>query len=102
MMQRIIRVAVLSAAFALAACGGGSHSRGQFQGHVVGKAEDEIVSRVGKPDDVDTKDPAKPRWIYKGKTFDPDNFNQIDKTATVILEKGADGKLVGRDVLFGG
>jgi hypothetical protein len=101
MFQLIIRAALLSAALALGACGGGSHSRGQFQGHVVGKAEDEIVSRVGKPDEMDGKDPAKPRWVYKGKTFDPDNFNQVDKTATIILEKGADGKLVGRDVLFG-
>ena len=42
----------------LAGCSG-SHSRGQFQGHVVGKTESEIVSSVGKPDEIDAKDPAQ-------------------------------------------
>ncbi len=95
-------MAILAGVAFLAAAGcGGSYSRGQFQGHVVGKTEDEIVSRVGKPDAVDTKDPAKPRWTYNTKTFDPDNFNQVDPKAIVILEKDAQGKLVGKDVLYG-
>jgi hypothetical protein len=101
MLRKLIGIVALAAFLAAAGCGGGTHSRGQFQGHVVGKAEEEIVSRVGKPDEVDAKDPNKPRWIYKGKTFDPDNLNAIDSKTTIILERDSSGKLVGRDVLYG-
>lgn len=83
------------------ACSAGTHSRGQFHGHVVGSTEDQIVSKLGKPDEVDSKDPAKPRWIYVNKTFDPDNFNKVDAKAIIIMEKNTEGKLVGKDVLFG-
>ena len=100
MMGKFLPVLALALLFGLAGCSG-SYSRGQFQGHVVGKTETEIVSNVGKPDEIDTKDAARPRWIYKAKTFDPDNFNQVDQRVTVILEKDAQGKLVARDVLFG-
>lgn len=83
------------------ACSAGTHSRGQFHGHVVGSTEDEIAQKIGKPDEVDNKDPNKPRWIYLKKTFDPDNLNAVDAKAIIILEKNPDGKLVGKDVVFG-
>ena len=38
--------------------------------------------------------------MYEKKTFDPDNFNQVDQKTTIILER-KDGKLVGADLLFG-
>ena len=101
MLRKLITFAALAAFFVAAGCGGGSFSRGQFHGHVVGKTDEEIVSRVGKPDEVDAKDPNKPRWVYKNKTFDPDNLNAVDSKATIILERDAQGKLVGRDVLYG-
>ena len=99
---RIFR-AILWIGFLLLAlgCSAGTHSRGQFQGHVVGATEEEIVQKLGKPDEVDSKDPAKPRLIYMKKTFDPDNFNKVDVKAIIIMEKNAEGKLVGKDVLFG-
>jgi hypothetical protein len=83
------------------ACSAGTHSRGQFHGHVVGSTDEQIVQKLGKPDDVDSKDPAKPRWIYMKKTFDPDNFNKVDEKAIILMEKNTEGKLVGKDVLFG-
>jgi hypothetical protein len=83
------------------ACSAGTHSRGQFHGHVVGSTDEQIIGKIGKPDEVDSKDPAKPRWIYMKKTFDPDNFNAVDAKAIIILEKNTEGKLVGKDVLFG-
>jgi hypothetical protein len=101
MLRKLVAVFAVTAFFVVTSCGGGTHSRGQFIGHVVGKTEEEIVSRVGKPDEVDAKDPNKPRWIYKNKTFDPDNLNAVDGRATIILERDAQGKLIGRDVLYG-
>ncbi|MFM9885034.1 MAG: hypothetical protein ACKVQT_18585 [Burkholderiales bacterium] len=88
-------------AFTLGGCGAGTHSRGQFQGHVVGATEDVIESKMGKPESVDAKDPARPRWIYSKKTFDPDNFNKVDDKVIILLERNAQGKLVGKDVIFG-
>jgi hypothetical protein len=101
MLKKFAAVAVLAALALIAGCSAGTHSRGQFQGHVVGKTEEEIINRVGKPHEVVASDPAKPRWVYTNKTFDPDNFNQLDTKATIILERNAEGKLVGRDVLYG-
>jgi hypothetical protein len=84
----------------VAACSGGTHSRGQFTGSVVGHSDEEIISKMGKPERVDETDPKRPRWVFTKKTFDPDNFNKVDDKATVILER-KDGKLVGIDVIFG-
>ena len=100
-MQKIFRLAVLAMFVIIVGCSGGTHSRGQFHGHVVGSTEDQITSKLGKPDDIDSKDPAKPRWVYNNRTFDPDNFNKVDAKAMIIMEKNAEGKLVGKDVIFG-
>ena len=99
--QGFVRALTIGALLALAAaCSGGSHSRGQFTGHVVGHTEEEILGKMGKPERVDDADPKRPRWIYSKKSFDPDNFNKVDEKATVILER-KDGKLIGIDVIFG-
>ena len=99
-LGRAVKTAIVIAAFALVAgCSAGTHSRGQFTGYVVGSAAEEIQSKVGKPASVDESNPDKPRWVYHKKTFDPDNFNHVDDTTTVILER-KDGKLVGADIFF--
>jgi hypothetical protein len=100
MLRRTFNLALIATILLAAGCGG-SYSRGQFQGFVMGATEEEIVSKVGKPDEIDAKDPNRPRWIYVKKTFDPDNLNQVDAKVTVTLERDAKGKLVGKDVLFG-
>jgi hypothetical protein len=101
MPQGLFNIGLVAVVLVTGGCSAGTHSRGQFTGHVVGSTEEQITSKLGKPEDVDTKDPNRPRWIYKGKTFDPDNFNRVDEKVMVIFEKNVEGKLVGKDVIFG-
>ena len=102
MSKRLFAGVFLAIALALGACsGGGTHSRGQFQGHVVGSSAEAIQTKMGKPDAIDDKDPAKPRWTYLKKTFDPDNFNKVDEKAIILLERNSDGIMAGKDVIFG-
>ena len=91
-----------AAAFALAACGpSGGYQRGIFTGYVVDTPEEDIVSKIGKPERVDASDPNAPKWHYKKKTFDPDNMNKSDDETIVVLKKDpATGKFKGAEVLF--
>lgn len=89
------------AALTLGACGGG-HTRGMFQGYVMGKTEAEIVDKVGKPAEVDRANPERPVLVYKAKTFDPDNQNRVDPETAVYLRKTTDGQFVADDVSFRG
>ena len=86
----------------LGACSSdGGYQRGIFTGYVVDATEDEIVSKVGKPNQVDASDPNAPRWIYNRKTFDPDNMNKVDDKTIVVMKKDpATGKFRGTEVLF--
>ncbi len=86
----------------LTSCGPtGGYQRGLFTGYVVGATEEEIAGKIGKPEEVDTSDAKAPRWVYKKKTFDPDNMNQVDARTIVIFRKDeASGKLKGVDVIF--
>ena len=86
----------------ITACGPtGGYQRGLFQGYVIGSTEEEIANKIGKPDEVDNSDPKAPRWIYKKKTFDPDNQNQVDARTIVIFKKDdATGKMKGADIIF--
>ena len=87
---------------ALPACSGGSgQQRGLFQGYVIGKTEEDVVAKVGKPDSIDTSKPDTPRWIYKKKTFDPDNQNQVDNETILIFRKDATRKFKVTQVIFG-
>jgi hypothetical protein len=81
--------------------GGGGQQRGLFVGYVTDKTEDEVTAKVGKPDSVDNSNPNTPRWIYKKKTFDPDNQNQVDKETILIFQKDASGKFKCTTVVFG-
>lgn len=101
-MQRRIRniAAALAAATLLAACSGG-YQRGIFQGYVIDATEEEIASKIGKPDAVDNGNPNSPRWTYNKKTFDPENMNKVDEKTVVVLKKDTKtGKLVGGEVQF--
>jgi hypothetical protein len=81
--------------------GGGGQQRGLFTGYVTDKTEEEVIAKVGKPDSVDNSIPNTPKWIYKKRTFDPENRNQVDNETILIFQKDAAGKLKCTQVLFG-
>ena len=102
--MRTVLIAVFCAlSIAFAGCSGrdGGQQRGLFQGYVMDKSEEEVTAKVGKPDSVDTSKPNTPRWIYKRKTFDPDNQNQVDNETILIFQKDAGGKFKVTQVVFG-
>jgi hypothetical protein len=100
---RVLLLAAL-AGLIVAACGKtgeGGHQRGLFAGYVQDKSEEEVTGKVGKPDAVDSANPNTPKWIYKRKTFDPDNQNQIDNETILIFQKDpASGKFKVSQVIF--
>jgi len=100
-MRAVAAVAAIAAVTFVAGCGLGGYQRGIFTGYVVDATEEQIVSKVGKPDQVDNADPNAPKWIYIKKTFDPDNQNKVDEKTVVVLKKDpATGKFKGGEVLF--
>lgn len=101
--RRATLIAVVSSLVFAAGCspGGGGQQRGLFTGYVTDKTEEEVTAKVGKPDSVDASNPNTPRWIYRNKTFDPDNQNQVDKETILIFQKDASGKFKCTQVVFG-
>ena len=98
--RRLLAAGALAAVTLLAACSGG-YQRGIFTGYVVDATEEEIVQKIGKPDQVDATDPNAPRWVYDKKTFDPENMNKADEKTIVVLKKDpATGKLKGAEVQY--
>lgn len=98
--RRLCWALAAATAFALAACGETTSPRGLFTGYVMDKTEAEIIEKIGKPAAEDRKDPDQVRLIYHRRTFDPDNFNQVDEKTTILL-RPKDGKLVAFDIIFG-
>ena len=95
-------LAALALALLAACSAGGGYQRGIFTGFVVDVAEEDIVSKIGKPVRVDASNPDAPRWVYQQKTFDPDNQNKVDAETIVVMKKDpATGKLKGAEVVFG-
>ena len=90
----------LAFALALAACSGGGHTRGIFQGYVIGKTEAEIVEKVGKPDNIERKGADATRLVFNKKTFNPDDSNREDQQTIVVLSRDANGKLIASDVEY--
>jgi hypothetical protein len=102
-MREFLVAAACSIALALGGCSGSfsGTARGLFVGYVTDKTEEEVVAKVGKPDSVDTSQPNTPRWVYKKKTFDPDNQSKFDDETILIFQKDASGKFKVRQVVFG-
>ena len=101
-IKRLLAATALAVTATLAACGsGGGYQRGIFTGYVTDATEEEITSKVGKPDKVDATDPSAPRLVYNKKTFDPDNMNKVDEQTIIVMKKDpATGKFKGAEVLF--
>lgn len=102
-MKAILIAALCGLSVALAACSGrdGGQQRGLFTGYVTDKTEEEVAGKVGKPDSVDSSNPNTLKWVYKRKTFDPDNLNQVDNETILIFQKDANGKYKVKQVVFG-
>lgn len=99
-MKLRLSALVVASALILAACGGGSYSRGIFEGRVAGQTEDVVVDQVGKPDIADTANEKVHKFTYKARTFDTNANGQKDNEAVIIFEKNADGKFVATTVSF--
>ena len=103
-MKAFLVAAVCGIVMALTACSGEfkGTARGLFTGYVTDKTEDEVAAKVGKPDSIDNSKPNTPRWIYKKKTFDPDNQSLFDNETILIFQKDpASGKFKVTAVIFG-
>lgn len=100
-LQRLLTVLGIAALLLVAGCQGkgGDFQRGQFQGYVMDKTEEEVSGKVGKPDAVENTGSVV-KWTYKNKTFDPDNNNQVDKETSLIFTRDASGKLKVSQVVF--
>ena len=101
-MKAFLIAAACGIFLSLTACSGefSGTARGLFIGYVTDKTEEEVVTKVGKPESVDTK-PNTLRWTYKKKTFDPDNQSQVDGETILIFQKDASGKFKVVQVIFG-
>jgi len=102
-MKAFMVAAACAIALALGACGGqvSGTARGLFIGYVTDKTEEEVIAKVGKPETVEPATPTTLRWIYKKKTFDPDNQSLIDNETILIFQKDASGKFKVVQVIFG-
>ena len=102
MLKRLfIATVAVAAALAFTACGEKrGYSRGIFHGLVIDKTEEEVIKKMGQPLAIEKISDDAERLIYKGKTFDPDNFNTVDQKTIIDFER-KDGKMIAVDVSFG-
>jgi hypothetical protein len=99
-MKKLLASFVVLCALLLYGCSGGTHSRGLFEGTVMGQTETAVTERYGKPDTSDVNDDKKHKLTYKTRTFDPDNANRVDTETIVTFEKNKDGQFVATAVAF--
>jgi hypothetical protein len=102
-MKAFLVAAACGIVLALSACGGqvSGTARGLFIGYVTDKTEEEVIATVGKPEAVEPATPTTLRWVYKKKTFDPDNQSLVDNETILIFQKDASGKFKCTQVIFG-
>jgi hypothetical protein len=92
----------LQRCLALSGCSGSRRTaRGLFIGYVTDKTEEEVVAKVGKPDSVERASRTRLRWIYKKKTFDPDNQKPGRRRDHPDLPEGRERQVQGRAGVFG-
>jgi len=100
-LARLLGAMLLVMATLTAGGCGDIYSRGDFTALVMGKSEQEVAAKLGKPAAVDSSDAARVTWTYQSETFDLDHQNKRDSKALVIFErKGPDGVLTVTDVQF--
>jgi hypothetical protein len=99
-LRQLTLLIFVSLTLLLGACGGGSYSRGIFEGQVTGQTEDAVIEKVGKPDVVDDSNEKLHKFVYKGRTFDTNANGQKDVEAVITFEKDTNGKFVATGVFF--
>ncbi len=99
-ISKLFLAPVATVVLLLSACGGGSYSRGIFEGRVTGQTEETVIEQVGKPDVADTSNEKQHKFIYKGRTFDTNANGQKDTEAIITFEKDKSGKYVATGVYF--
>jgi hypothetical protein len=101
MIRRFIAAGLIGVAVLVASCDGSrGGTRGVFYGMVIGKTEEEVTSKFGKPESIEKVGSDGLRYVYRKKTFDPDNMSQVDDHTNVDFE-GKDGKMIVIDVSCG-
>jgi hypothetical protein len=99
-MKKLLSSLLILCTLLLVGCNSGTHSRGLFEGTVIGQTEAAVTERYGKPDASDSKDDQKHKLSYKTRTFDPDNANRVDAETIVTFEKNKDGQFIATSVAF--
>lgn len=101
MIRTALAILLIATTALITACGDSrGYSRGIFHGMVIDKTEEEVVSKMGKPESIEKIGDDAVRYVYRKKTFDPDNLNQVDDKTFIDFEKKA-GKTIVVDVSFG-
>ncbi|MDZ7653332.1 MAG: hypothetical protein U5L03_12685 [Burkholderiaceae bacterium] len=101
MIKHFIVAAMIGLTALVSGCGDSrGYSRGIFCGLMIDKTEEEVTSKLGKPESVEQMGADSVRYVYRKKTFDPDNLNQIDDKTFIDFEKKA-GRMIVTDVSFG-
>jgi hypothetical protein len=101
MIKHLIVAAMIGLTALVSGCGESrGYSRGIFHGMVIDKSEEEVVSKMGKPESIEKVGEEGVRYVYRKKTFDPDNLNQVDDKTFIDFEKKA-GRMIVTDVSFG-
>ena len=102
-MKAFLIAATFGIALILNGCSGqvSGTARGLFLGYVTDKTEEEVIAKVGKPETVEPATATTLRWVYKKKTFDPDNQSLVDNETILIFQKDPGGKFKVTQVIFG-
>jgi hypothetical protein len=96
--RRLFTACALAALMLVAACSR-PFSRDDFTTAVMGKSEQEVMTAIGKPASVKEDDAEHATWTYSRQTFDLNNQNRMDSSATVIFQ-GPAGKRYATKVDF--
>ena len=90
-LARLLAAIFLVMATLIAGGCGDIYSRGDFTTLVMGKSDQEVIGKLGKPGAVNASDATHVTWTYNSETFDLDNKNKRDSKALVIFERKAPG-----------
>ena len=89
-LTRILGAALFTSAMLLMSGCADVYGHDEFTKMTMNRSEDEVTTAIGKPESVDSSNPAHVIWTYYAKTFDIDNQNKRDTKEQVIFEPSAE------------